>query len=422
MIKDDILKKIEKAITENVLDLSNKDIVFRRCFNETWFSDTLAWLLNPKGSHQLGVKFANEFLKTLAKSRSNKSEDYQNRKSMLKWGKSGRGTTATNFSLSNASSIREFHLAKSIKKRTSRGARYCDIVFIDLDLVDGLFLVIENKLFTSNHPGQLEEYYQLVENKFRRVKIREYVYLTLNGIKPIQYDKDISKNKLYKYWVNMSWNKDILNIITKLQQDDNPHEDVTLLKSILDWLNRLNQKSISSLVEELRRLLLKTATACLLDELQRLGEGKSGSWKEGKTNADHISIFHTSSPKRPLFVELLPNFTITVQSRKSKRPLFEKIIVPFGVQPEQIFNLIDIAARDVYHYHFENSTNLYLSDKRRLSSTRSEIKRKVEQTFKFVYRYHYELKIILASSKYVWQAHQFENKDTNEYDYDNEEN
>ena len=69
--------------------------------------------------------------------------------------------------------------------------------------------------FTSNHPDQLEEYYQLVENKFKRVKIREYVYLTLNGIKPIQYDKDISKNKLYKYKVNMSWNKDILNIITK---------------------------------------------------------------------------------------------------------------------------------------------------------------------------------------------------------------
>jgi hypothetical protein len=70
----------------------------------------------------------------------------------------------------------------------ARGPRYCDIILLDLDTSDNIFVVIENKLFSSNHPSQLEEYYELVEKNYKRAKIREYVYLTLYGIDPIQYD------------------------------------------------------------------------------------------------------------------------------------------------------------------------------------------------------------------------------------------
>lgn len=41
----------------------------RRCLSESWFSDTLAWLLDPKASHGLGVKFLREMLERIAQRR-----------------------------------------------------------------------------------------------------------------------------------------------------------------------------------------------------------------------------------------------------------------------------------------------------------------------------------------------------------------
>ena len=268
-------------------------------------------------------------------------------------------------------------------------------------------MVIENKLFSSNHPEQLQEYYDLVENKYGRAKIREYAYLTLNGIPPIKYSKDNSDLKSYRNWINVSWNHDILKIILKLK-DKTTQKEVQQLQSILEWLNKLQNNSITSLVEQIRTLFLNATAQCLLEELQRLGKGMSGEWKEDKTNLNHISILHSSSSTRQLFVELLPNFSITVQSRKSKKALHEKIIIPFGIHPNQLFNLIDIAARDVYHLHFDNGPKRYLSGKRR-RSVRSEKKQSLTSVFNFAYQHQYELKIILASSKYVWEAEQFEN-------------
>ena len=154
-----ILNEIESFLSEHQLALNDKDLIFMRCFNEAWFSNTLAWLLNPKGSHKLGVSFANEFLKTIARTRTETPSEYMRRSSLLKWGKSGRGASSTRFSLKNAAVLREFYLAQSIRKRAARGPRYCDIILLDLDTTDSLFVVIENKLFSSNHPYQLELVY-----------------------------------------------------------------------------------------------------------------------------------------------------------------------------------------------------------------------------------------------------------------------
>ena len=71
-----IINKIDNFLSQNKLEITRKDLVFKRCFNEAWFSNTLAWLLDPKGSHKLGVSFANEFLKTIAKIRTQDSEKY----------------------------------------------------------------------------------------------------------------------------------------------------------------------------------------------------------------------------------------------------------------------------------------------------------------------------------------------------------
>jgi hypothetical protein len=411
------LEEIKKFLSENELKADNKDLIFRRYFNEAWFSNTLGWLLDPKGSHNLGVKFANEFLKKVARIRTLDSgkfarkNKYARKKSLLKWGKSGRGTPSSGLSLKNASVIREFYLAKSIRKRNGRGPKFCDIAFFDFDPSDGLLLVIENKLFSSNHPLQLEEYYDTVEDKFKRAKIREYVYLTINGSEPSKYEGEISSK--YKYWVRMSWKEDILAILNKLKSQiehngQNEHEEVKKLRQLLKWLKKLCNKSIINHIEMLRVQLLESASKCLCEELKRLNDKKTGSWKIENESSKSVTIKHTSCPKRPLYVELLPNLSITVQSRKKGKALFEKIIVPYGSNTDQVYNLLDITARDVYHYNFNGNKDLYLADKRRFRASRSDQKKENEDIFDFVSKNQNELKILFTMSGSIWKAQEFE--------------
>ena len=144
------IKPIQTNIDEDVL---------RRCLNETWFSDTLAWLLDPKGKHGFGVDFAKAFVRTVAKKRSKEKSKYSHKKSHLRWGKGGKGQIATKFKFENSASLREFFLSRKVKKNNKEGEKgqlYCDVAFMDLDSKDGIFLVIENKLLVALSIGDLE--------------------------------------------------------------------------------------------------------------------------------------------------------------------------------------------------------------------------------------------------------------------------
>lgn len=74
-------------------------------------------------------------------------------------------------------------------------------------------------------------------------------------------------------------------------------------------------------------------------------------------------------------VELTPGLAITGQGRQhSGKAEFDKIMVPFGAHPDQVTNLLDIAARDVYHKFFE-SPGIYVGSGRRLRMTWTEKER-----------------------------------------------
>ena len=163
------------------------EITLRHALNEGWFSDSLAWLLDPQGSHGLGVAFLKEFVKRVAQVRSAQRSGYARRASHLKWANAGgRGQYTSKLSLGNATALREYYLSAAATKRTrDRRSRYADVVVFDLDPGDGLFLVIENKLFGANHKGQLLDELELVEERYLSVPIREYVYLTLSGERPV---------------------------------------------------------------------------------------------------------------------------------------------------------------------------------------------------------------------------------------------
>lgn len=398
--KEPLYKAIAKVFDSDLLQFPKKEIMLRRSFTEAWFSDTLAWLLDPKGSHGYGVKFAKGFLQEIAKERVNKNRNYKRRAFFLKFGQQGSGKFVNGFSLKNASSIRELYMPQSLSNKKSNGGKYCDVAFMDLDINDGLMVMIENKLFTHNHPGQLTEYYQLSNDKFSAAQVREFVYLTLDGVPPLEHAK--SKED-FSSWVLLSWIDTVPNILNKTKIQDN-HQEVDALLDMLNWMKLLknihipeHQLNLNELQNILRIGLLEDTLRNFLAELNRLGDNKAGEWKAKKEiKKNSFKLIHTSAPKRILYVELLKNFTITVHSKRKSNAYYEKIIVPFGVHPDQVFNLMDIAARDVYYKHFGDSVHRYLSRKRRLSKTQTEAKKAVHPTFDFVYKYRNELKVLLA--------------------------
>jgi len=393
------LKNIEECICRNPFPSKDKDYVLRQYFNEASFSNILAWLLDPKGSHGFGVKFANEFLKCIAKRRT--TNNYARKGTFLKWGKGGKGKPSTQFSLKNSSAIREFYLPQTKSSKSNKVSRYCDVVLMDIDSKDSLFVSIENKLFTANHPFQLKDCYQIVEQKFARVKIREYVYLTIHGNEPLI---DGYEN----YWIRMSWVKDIASILSNLETNN---QEIVFIRDLLAWIQNICQNVVKTDIEQLRAKLLYAASQCLKEELNRLAEGITGKWiRRDESKRDKLmrySIYHTSFQATPLYIELLPNNSITVQSQRNNKPLFDKIIVPFGANADQIFNLFDITARDIYNYHFPRNSR-YLPKKRRMTVSRTQMKEQFQELFEFAFKYQPELKILFGLLRSPWEAVNYE--------------
>ncbi len=269
-------------------------------------------------------------------------------------------------------------------------------MLLDLDSSDSLFVVIENKLFTSNHPKQLEDYFEAVESKYRRAKVREYVYLTLKRSKPKEFADE--NTSCHKHWVQISWLDDVREILEKLTDRNAPNELSHLLK-LLNYLNDLTHppKAVSDEIDKLREVLIEGATDCLLDELERLGEGKPGNWRKEKSKSEGIVLSHSSKPKSKLYVEMLSNLTVTVQGRRKTSQEFEKILIPFGSNTKQIFNLLDMAARDVYHLHFKDPKR-YLADRRRLTKTEVLARAKQKDLLNFIHKYRFELQALMALS------------------------
>ena len=93
----DIVTKLRGALA--TITVQPDELVLQTALNEAWFSNTLAWLLNPRGSHGLGVTFCNEFVALVAQRRTEHHEGvkYARRATFLKWGKGGTGVGATGF-------------------------------------------------------------------------------------------------------------------------------------------------------------------------------------------------------------------------------------------------------------------------------------------------------------------------------------
>ena len=393
------MRHVEAFLCEHQIDCDDHNLVLKRSFNERWFSDMLAWLLDPRGSHQFGVDFLQGFLKVLAKKRSDPAENYDRRSSYLKWGKEGLGLTTSGLSLGNTSAAREFFLAGEIGREATHGSRFCDVVIMDLDPNDGLFIVVENKLFTSNHHRQLEDYYRAVKTRYSKAKIREFVYLTFNGFHPVP--SDTSPNDLNRTWLRCSWTKDVAEVLRECLVT-RQHREARELLRLLDWLKGIYIDRNESKVEEFRQIILTAAAYCLEEELNRLGEGRPGTWsidREGRT----IKLKHSSNPKSPLVVQLLPTLSVAVQGKRKGKASFEKIVIPYGVNTDQIFNLLDIAAKEIYENHFDGRAKAY-SNVRLRRAKKSDWKRKaeVQPLFDFTAQHFEALRVLFSVAGREW--------------------
>ena len=393
MANSDLLRRVRTLLDDAAVGGKPDEITLRHALNETWFSDALAWLLDPRGDHGLGVRFLRGFLKAVAKERCREGGGYARRVSHLRWSTNpGRGQRATILRLANAASFREFYLAGGAK-RSKRGDRYCDVVVLDLDSADGLVLVVENKLFGSNSTGQLRDQILSVEEKYSRAKIREYVYLTLNACQPTSNLKD--EKPLLPRWVALGWLTDILELINNLE----PRPDGRLreLAVLLRWLKGLSDRANSEpeTVEHLIESVLDGTAGCLLFELNRLCG--SGNWTRPTTGAHQLRLAHSAAPKRYLSVKLLANCSVVVQSKSRGKPRCDKLHLPFGAPARQVFNLMHITARDLYWLHFDKP-RAFLRN-----TVRKKLLCQKEESFtpmlNFISKHRFELQALLGVSR-----------------------
>ena len=243
-----------------------------------------------------------------------------------------------------------------------------------------------------------------VHERYARSRIREFVYLTLSGRAPAAREGEAS---VLPHWIDLGWATDIYEL---LQEWPGPvHPDVERLRARLFWLRhvlnldgetRLTAAAATSLGED----LVRGASACLVEELNRLCARGTWTLASPAGRATQV-ITHSSVPSRSLRVSLLPTFSLTIQTWRDKRPTNEKLLVPFGAHPDQVFNLFDITARDLYA-RMSSNPQTYLGTNRRLRTTVAGIRNAWRPWFELAHRHTLALRTAMTLSDHVWQAEQ----------------
>lgn len=381
----------------------------RRCMNETWFSDSLAWVLDPSADHGLGSAGLEAFCHAVAKARADgfhaKPRRYARYGHHLRHGNGKTGRLVSELALGNAASIREFYLGRGVKRDALEGVRYCDLVLLDLDRDDGLFLVVENKLLGHDHPGQLAGYLDAIKKRYgdSKSRTREFAYITLRGGPPKHLERG---SAAAREWVCLGWVGALEALVASLAQRKRAHEAVRDLAALLGWMKGLAEDPrTQGLGDALKRALVDEACEAMVAELNRLEKGSEGRWtaldramgRHGKL-VPHRLLRHAEGGKRRLRIDVLPSASLAVQSlTASGRTKHEKLIVPFGAPASQVLNLIDVTARDVYGLFFGDEVRRRLLS--RSPRTRYQSVEAARQSlFHLVSRRRAQVQLLLALS------------------------
>lgn len=148
-----LLEELENSFSNrpnifSILKIENREIRH---------SNFLAWLLDPRGNHNLGNTFLGKFIETIVKISINDDK-------------------AVKLLLMNYDNI-----------QVKREWKNIDLLLLDDE--EKIVFVIENKINAKEHDNQLERYFDTVEGIFNGYDIY-YIFLTLDGSEPEQM-KDI---------------------------------------------------------------------------------------------------------------------------------------------------------------------------------------------------------------------------------------
>ena len=346
------IKPIREILSHARAKSRPEEITLRHALNEGWFSDSLAWLLDPAGSHGLKDGFLKRFVERVDRQRSGPKQTIKRAVNRLTTGQAPAPRNyASRLNLENATSLREFFLPATTSKRKGHRARFADVVVLDLDQEDSFLMVIENKLFGSNSKGQLLDEFEAVDQKYCNVRNVDFVYLTLRGDPPRRGTK--AEQAVLHRWANLSWQDDVLGILEELVKRAEPRMRELIV--VLRWLRSLSLAAAEQCqdVRVFEKRFVRAGSNSLLEELRMLSEGKPGHWEPVSQGERSARFRHSRARTRSLIITMLSDCSLAVESKKGKKPQCEKILIPFGAPPDQTAHLIRLTARDVFRAHFD---------------------------------------------------------------------
>jgi hypothetical protein len=369
---DDLAARVTSLLDEVACEAPLPEVVAHTRIDEAWFSNRLAWLLDPTGSHELGERFTRGFLDALATARGRTPAtglpmDRQ-RRCLRGPYPAPLGVTPSQLTLGQLQVVRELHLAQQGPGRGSSRPRHLDLALLRLAAEKGLFVAIENKLFTADHDDQLAAYHRIVESRYARARVVEYAYLTLDGSAP-KFTAGAS-DACRSSWCAVSWLDDILPILDGLAAANTLPAAARELRDLLQWFAavRMQWHRLGPAVGALRGALLQAVSEILLDELQRLNAGAPGTWAVKYRGKTRWTLTHSQTPARSIVVQLTENLSVAVLARRKGKAFHDRRIVHISGSRAQFLAIMDLVAHDAYAMHFGDSADHYLFAARRLRS------------------------------------------------------
>lgn len=187
----------------------------------------LSELLNPRGTHGMGVAFLRTFVSMLQLSTPIRKQ-------------------LNDFTCEGASVTTEYHTG-AVDLESSTGGR------IDLYIKDsnGLSIIIENKIFAGDQPKQIERYCNFNPQN------NTVFYLTLNGTEP---DKTSRGNLVAgEDFYLLSYRNHIIDWLTECQRisTDQPILRETIKQYIILLKKLTNQLTINAMKEDVSNIILR---------------------------------------------------------------------------------------------------------------------------------------------------------------------
>lgn len=354
------------------------DVVAHSHLDEAWFSDRLAWLLDPAASHDLGDRFLRGFLDRLAAAGADHPAPgiaFARQRRLLRAPYPGAfGTTVDTIATGPLGTVRELHLGHHESGKSQ--ARHSDLAVVRLTGDRPVLVAIENKLFTTDHDDQLAAYQRAIESRYADLRVVEYAYLTLFGQSPTDTGTEAAEAGPVIPWVPVSWVDDVLPVLEALGADGAELPTAAAeVRDVLRWFAAVRARwaELGPAVVAWRREYRRAVVDMLLAELQRLNDGAPGTWHVVQRGTTVTTLGFSRTPARTVAVRVLDNLAIAVMARVKSRGVVDQRVIPAVSDMGQLVGWLGRTAVEVYSMMFGEGARRYRGEGARGPSGRVRV-------------------------------------------------